>query len=112
MVRKSVTAQREWATVSIQQRQRVMLEYQHLIRQHTDKLAEWICLENGKTLADAKGDVFRGLEVVETTCHMAPHLVGDSLGTVATNMDLTSYRMPLGVCAGICPFNFPAMIPL
>ena len=112
MVDRAVVAQREWMQVSIQHRQRVMMEYQRLIRDHTEDLAAWICLENGKTLADARGDVFRGLEIVETACHMAPHLLGDTLPSIAANMDCHSYRYPLGVCAGICPFNFPAMIPL
>ncbi|KAL7580240.1 hypothetical protein ACA910_012979 [Epithemia clementina (nom. ined.)] len=112
MVRKAVIAQQEWMHVSIQQRQRVMMDYQKLIRDHTEELAAWICLENGKTLADARGDVFRGLEVVESACHIAPHLLGDSLASLSTNIDCHSYRYPLGVCAGICPFNFPAMIPL
>ena len=105
-------AQKEWAQVSIQRRQRIMMEYQQLIRTHTEELAAWICLENGKTLADARGDVFRGLEVVETACHLAPHLLGDSMPSIAPNMDCVNYRYPLGVCSGICPFNFPAMIPL
>jgi len=102
----------EWRHVPVQQRQRIMLEYQRLVRLSQDDLAELITLENGKTMADARGDVFRGLEVVETACNVAPHLLGDSLGGIASNMDTVSYRTPLGVCAGVCPFNFPAMIPL
>lgn len=112
MIRNAVVAQQEWMQVSIQQRQRVMMDYQRLIRDSTEELAAWICLENGKTLSDARGDVFRGLEVVESACHMVPHLLGDSLASLSTNLDCHSYRYPLGVCAGICPFNFPAMIPL
>jgi malonate-semialdehyde dehydrogenase (acetylating)/methylmalonate-semialdehyde dehydrogenase len=102
----------DWRTVPIQQRQRVMLEYQSLIRQHTDDLAYWISLENGKTLADAKGDIFRGLEVVETCCNMTDKMMGETLGGIGSNIDCVSFRQPLGVCAGIAPFNFPAMIPL
>lgn len=102
----------DWKQVPIQQRQRVMLEYQKLIRDNTDELAYWITLENGKTLADARGDIFRGLEVVETACNMADKLLGESLGGISSGMDTVSYRQPLGVCAGIAPFNFPAMIPL
>jgi len=112
VVKKSVAAFQDWKTVPVQQRQRVMLEYQRLIRLRTDDLAHLITIENGKTLADAKGDVFRGLEVVETACQVAPHLLGDSLMGISTNVDTVSYREPLGVCAGVCPFNFPAMIPL
>lgn len=102
----------DWRTVPVQQRQRVMLEYQRLIREHTNELAGLITLENGKTIADAKGDVFRGLEVVESACQVAPALLGDSLAGLSTSIDCVSYREPLGVCAGIAPFNFPAMIPL
>ena len=103
----------EWKIVPPQQRQRLFLDYQRLIRQHTDELAELITIENGKTLTDARGDVFRGLEVVETACHIASsHLLGDSLAGVSRHMDCISYREPLGVCAGIAPFNFPVMIPL
>lgn len=66
----------------------------------------------GKTLADARGDVFRGLEVVEHTCGMANLIMGETVESVSRNVDTYSYRQPLGVCAGITPFNFPAMIPL
>jgi malonate-semialdehyde dehydrogenase (acetylating) / methylmalonate-semialdehyde dehydrogenase len=111
---KAEIAYQQWQAVPLAQRQRVMLQLQHLLRQEDNNrlLAEWITVENGKTLADARGDVFRGLEVVETACHVAPHLLGDSLGNIARHMDCVSYRRPLGVTVGICPFNFPAMIPL
>jgi malonate-semialdehyde dehydrogenase (acetylating)/methylmalonate-semialdehyde dehydrogenase len=102
----------EWKLVPVQQRQRVMLKYQQAIRDRTEDLAYLISLENGKTLADARGDVFRGLEMVEAACQTAPLMLGDSLSGISSNMDCVSYREPLGVCAGICPFNFPAMIPL
>lgn len=111
-VSSAKNAFQDWKTVPVQQRQRVMLEYQKLIRDNTDELAYWITLENGKTLADARGDIFRGLEVVETTCNMADKLMGESLGGISATMDTVSYRQPLGVCAGIAPFNFPAMIVL
>lgn len=90
-----------WKQVPVQQRQRIMLRYQALIRQHTEDLAYWITLENGKTLADARGDIFRGLEVVETACNVADKLMGETLGGISAEMDCTSYRQPLGVCAGI-----------
>jgi malonate-semialdehyde dehydrogenase (acetylating)/methylmalonate-semialdehyde dehydrogenase len=86
--------------------------YQALIREHQEELAAIITKEQGKTLADARGDVFRGLEVVETTCGAANHLMGETLENVSKGMDTYSYKVPLGVCAGIAPFNFPAMIPL
>lgn len=77
-----------------------------------DKLAESITAEQGKTLPDARGDVFRGLEVVEQTCSTATTMMGETLENLATGLDTYSYKQPLGVCAGVCPFNFPAMIPL
>ena len=71
-----------------------------------------ITTEQGKTLADAEGDVLRGLQVVENLCANTSLLLGETLTGISKDMDLTSYRIPLGVCAGIAPFNFPAMIPL
>jgi|UniRef100_A0A8J9S4K0 malonate-semialdehyde dehydrogenase (acetylating)/methylmalonate-semialdehyde dehydrogenase len=112
VVLKAVHAYEDWKLVPVQQRQRVMLEYQRLIRDRTADLAGLITAENGKTLADAKGDVFRGLEVVESACQVAPQMLGDSLAGVSSTVDTVSFREPLGVCAGVCPFNFPAMIPL
>jgi len=76
------------------------------------KLAENITNEQGKTLPDAEGDVSRGLQVVEHACSSASLLLGEHLPNVARDMDTYSLRIPLGVTAGICPFNFPAMIPL
>lgn len=102
----------EWKLVPITQRQRVMLKFQRAIRDRTEDLAYLISLENGKTMADARGDIFRGLEMVESACWMAPSLMGESMQGISRNMDCVSYREPLGVTAGICPFNFPAMIPL
>jgi malonate-semialdehyde dehydrogenase (acetylating)/methylmalonate-semialdehyde dehydrogenase len=98
-------AYEEWRWVPVQQRQRVMLHYQQLIRDATDDLAYWITLENGKTLADARGDVFRGLEVVETACNVADKLLGESLAGISRNMDCVSYKQPLGVCAGVGTFQ-------
>ncbi|CAB1121155.1 ALDH [Ectocarpus sp. CCAP 1310/34] len=101
-----------WRHVPVQHRSRVMFKLQGLIRERTEELAASITLEQGKTLADARGDVFRGLEVVEQACGVGAAMMGETLGGVAAGMDTYSYREPLGVCAGICPFNFPAMIPL
>lgn len=89
-----------------------MLRLQALIRAHEDELATVITREQGKTLADAKGDVFRGLEVVEYAAGLAPSLMGDYIEHVASGIDTYSMRQPLGVAAGICPFNFPAMVGL
>mmetsp|Transcript_25900 Transcript_25900/g.72529 ORF Transcript_25900/g.72529 Transcript_25900/m.72529 type:complete len:550 (-) Transcript_25900:161-1810(-) len=101
-----------WRDTPVSVRQRVMFKLQHLIREHTDELAANVSLEQGKTLADAKGDVFRGLEVVEQACATGHLMMGETLENVSTGIDTYSIRQPLGVCAGICPFNFPAMIPL
>ncbi|KAF0517023.1 Methylmalonate-semialdehyde dehydrogenase [Gigaspora margarita] len=100
-----------WRKSSILSRQRILLDFQLLIREHTDKIAKSITEEQGKTLADAKGDVLRGRQVVETACGITNLLMGERLA-VATDMDTYTIREPLGVTAGICPFNFPAMIPL
>lgn len=101
-----------WREVPIQQRQRIFFNLQALIREHTEELARSITTEQGKTLQDARGDVFRGLEIVETACNMGTLAMGETLGNLSKGLDSFSYRQPLGVTAGICPFNFPAMIPL
>lgn len=84
---------------------------QHLIRQHSQDIAKSIVLEQGKTFADAQGDVGRGLQVVETATAITSNLLGDKL-EVSSDMDTYSRRLPLGVTAAITPFNFPAMIVL
>lgn len=112
ILHKARVAYQSWKQVPLQHRQRIFLKLQALIREETDTLSELITKENGKTLTDASGDVFRGLEVVETACNAYPNLLGDSLPNIANNMDCVSYRRPIGVCLGIAPFNFPAMIPL
>ncbi|KAJ8529935.1 hypothetical protein K7X08_036770 [Anisodus acutangulus] len=101
-----------WRNTPITTRQRVMLKFQELIRKNMDKLALSVTTEQGKTLKDAQGDVFRGLEVVEHACGMATLQMGEYVSNVSNGIDTYSIREPLGVCAGICPFNFPAMIPL
>ncbi|XP_024633259.1 methylmalonate-semialdehyde dehydrogenase [acylating], mitochondrial isoform X2 [Medicago truncatula] len=101
-----------WRNTPITKRQRVMLKFQELIRRDMDKLALNVTTEQGKTLKDAQGDVFRGLEVVEHACGMATLQMGEYVSNVSHGIDTFSIREPLGVCAGICPFNFPAMIPL
>lgn len=101
-----------WRNVSVGERIRYMLKYQHLLRQNIDELAKLISEEQGKTLLDAKGDVIRGIEVVEHCASFGTLLLGDSLQNISNSMDLHSYKYPLGVCAGVAPFNFPAMIPL
>ena len=101
-----------WRDTPVAQRARIMLRFQAMIRKHTDELALSITTEQGKTISDAKGDVFRGLEVVEAACGMTPLMMGEALENVSQGIDCVSIRQPLGVVAGICPFNFPAMVPL
>ena len=102
----------EWAATTPLRRARIMFNLKALLEQHMDELAELVSGEHGKTLADAKGEVIRGIEVVEFACGIPQLLKGEFSGNVGTGVDLLSFRQPLGVCAGITPFNFPAMIPL
>jgi len=106
------TAFQTWRKTPITTRARIFLKYQQLIREHMDELAETLTAEQGKTIADARGDVFRGLEVVEHAAGIANLQIGDFVENVASDVDTYSIWQPLGVCAGITPFNFPAMIPL
>ena len=106
------TAFETWRKTPITTRARIFLTYQSLIREHMDELAEILTAEQGKTIADARGDVFRGLEVVEHAAGIANLQIGDFVENVASGVDTYSIWQPLGVCAGITPFNFPAMIPL
>ncbi|WP_413472851.1 CoA-acylating methylmalonate-semialdehyde dehydrogenase [Shewanella baltica] len=101
-----------WKEVPVSERARVMLRYQHLLKEHHDELATILAHETGKTFEDAKGDVWRGIEVAEHACNVASLLMGETVENVARSIDTYSYTQPLGVCAGITPFNFPAMIPL
>ena len=111
-VAEAAKAQVAWGATNPQRRARVMMKFAGLINQNMDKLAECVSREHGKTLPDARGDVQRGLEVVEV-CMGAPHLLkGEYINDGGPGIDLYSMRQPLGVVAGITPFNFPAMIPL
>jgi malonate-semialdehyde dehydrogenase (acetylating)/methylmalonate-semialdehyde dehydrogenase len=102
----------EWGALPPPRRARVMFRFRELIETHADELAELISREHGKVLADARGEVQRGLEVVEFCCGI-PHLLkGEFSESVGTGIDAWSLRQPLGVCAGITPFNFPVMVPL
>ncbi|MEX0968897.1 MAG: CoA-acylating methylmalonate-semialdehyde dehydrogenase [Paracoccaceae bacterium] len=105
-------AQPAWAAVNPQRRARVMMEFVRLLHRDMDKLAEALSREHGKTLPDAKGDVIRGLEVAEF-CIGAPHLLkGEFTDSAGPGIDMYSIRQPVGIAAGITPFNFPAMIPM
>ena len=105
-------AQPDWAATNPQRRARVMMKFVSLLHRDMDKLAEALSREHGKTIPDAKGDIIRGLEVAEF-CIGAPHLLkGEYTEGAGPGIDLYSMRQPLGIVAGITPFNFPAMIPM
>jgi malonate-semialdehyde dehydrogenase (acetylating)/methylmalonate-semialdehyde dehydrogenase len=101
-----------WRNTSILTRQQTMFRLQALIQRDMKKIAENITQEQGKTLADAEGDVLRGLQVVEHACSVPSLQLGETLPNISKDMDTYSIRVPLGVTAGITPFNFPAMVPL
>lgn len=101
-----------WAGTTPLRRARIMFRFRELLEQHANELAEIISREHGKLISDAMGEITRGLEVVEFACGI-PHLLkGEHSENVGTHVDSWSLRQPLGVCAGITPFNFPAMVPM
>ncbi len=102
----------KWRRTPIGTRARVMLKFQELVRNNIKRIAHTLTTEQGKTLADAEGDIFRGLEVVEHACAIGTLQLGEFAENVATDVDTFTMRQPIGVCVGITPFNFPAMIPL
>ncbi|MFQ6371459.1 CoA-acylating methylmalonate-semialdehyde dehydrogenase [Shewanella sp. YIC-542] len=111
-ISNAADAFKSWRQVAVPERARLMLRYQHLLKAHHDELATILAKETGKTFADAKGDVWRGIEVVEHACNIPSLLMGETVENVARGIDTYSMIQPLGVCTGITPFNFPAMIPL
>jgi malonate-semialdehyde dehydrogenase (acetylating)/methylmalonate-semialdehyde dehydrogenase len=111
-VKSAAAAYKTWRNVPIGARARIMLKLQELIRRDMKKLAACLTAEQGKTLPDAEGDIFRGLEVVEHATAVGTLSLGEIAENVAGGVDTYFIRQPLGVCVGITPFNFPAMIPL
>ena len=101
-----------WSTKPPIQRARIIFKYKELIEKNSDELTKLIVAEHGKVYEDAKGSLTRGLEVVEFACGIPQMLKGEFTENVGTNIDSWSIRQPLGVCAGITPFNFPAMVPM
>ena len=101
-----------WSQTSPLKRARILFKFKLLLEQHIDELAQLVTQEHGKTLSDAKGSVQRGIDVVEFACGIPDHLAGRYTENIATDVDSYSMRQSLGVCAGITPFNFPAMIAL
>ena len=111
-VASAVRAQATWALVNPQRRARVMFEFKRLVERDMDALAEILSNEHGKVLADSRGDIQRGLEVIEFACGIPHALKGEYTEGAGPGIDVYSMRQPLGVAAGITPFNFPGMIPM
>ena len=111
-VEKAKYAFKEWSNKPPVIRARVLFKFKELIEKNSDELTKLIVLEHGKVYEDAKGSLNRGLEVVEFACGIPQLLKGEFTENVGTNVDSWSVRQPLGVCAGITPFNFPAMVPM
>lgn len=101
-----------WSKTSVPQRAKIMFRFKALLDQHQNELAEIVTREHGKTLSEAAGSVQRGIEVVDFACGITSHLKGAIAENISPGIDCYSWHQPLGVCVGITPFNFPAMIPL
>ncbi len=111
-VQAAAAAFETWGQSSLSQRTKVLFAFRELVNARTQDLAEIISDEHGKVVSDARGEVQRGLEVIEFACGIPTLLKGEYSDQVSTGVDLYSFRQPLGVCAGITPFNFPAMVPM
>jgi malonate-semialdehyde dehydrogenase (acetylating)/methylmalonate-semialdehyde dehydrogenase len=101
-----------WRDTPVIERARLFFRYRHLVEENFDRLCASISLENGKTLVESRGSIYRGIENIEYACGAPTLLFGETLEDVARNVDCETCLQPLGVCAGITPFNFPAMVPL
>ena len=111
-VQAALTAQIGWAATNPQRRARVMFEFKRLVEARMQELAELLSSEHGKVIADSKGDLQRGLEVIEFACGIPHAQKGEYTEGAGPGIDVYSMRQPLGVVAGVTPFNFPAMIPM
>ncbi|MDT7579389.1 MAG: malonate-semialdehyde dehydrogenase (acetylating) / methylmalonate-semialdehyde dehydrogenase [Pseudonocardiales bacterium] len=111
-VQAAKAAFERWGQSSLSQRTKVLFKFRELVNANIQKLAEAISDEHGKVVSDARGEVQRGLEVIEFACGIPTLLKGDFSDQVSTGVDVYSFRQPLGVCVGITPFNFPAMVPM
>src|ERR687892_1624966 len=111
-VKAAAEAAQSWGATSLTRRAQVMFAFRELVNAHKDELAALITREHGKVLSDARGEVTRGLEVIEFACGLGHLLKGENTPQVSGGVDSHSMRMPLGVVAGITPFNFPVMVPL
>jgi len=101
-----------WSEIPVVERARILFRYKHLLEENFESLARGVTREHGKTIEEARGDVRRGIEVVELACAIPSLLMGQTLANVARGIDGQVERYPLGVCVGITPFNFPAMVPM
>jgi malonate-semialdehyde dehydrogenase (acetylating)/methylmalonate-semialdehyde dehydrogenase len=111
-VRAAAAAFQTWSQSSLSNRTKILFNFRELVNSRIQDLAEIISDEHGKVVSDARGEVQRGLEVIEFACGIPTLLKGEYSDQVSTGVDLFSFRQPLGVCAGITPFNFPAMVPM
>ena len=111
-VRAAREAFPEWANVPVPDRAQVMFRFKGLLEEHFEELSLLVVTENGKTLPEARGEVRRAIEVVELACGAPTLLMGTNLDQIAEGIDEELVRFPVGVCAGITPFNFPSMVPL
>ena len=102
----------KWSKTTPISRSRILSKYKDLLIKNMEQLAVMVSEQHGKTIADAKGSIQRGIEVVEYATGITDSLKGDHSASVGTNVDSHTLRQPLGVCAGITPFNFPAMVPM
>jgi len=108
----ALTAFDVWSRTGLNKRATILFNFREHVRQHAEELARLIVREHGKVLADARGEVQRGLEVVEFACGIPQLLKGEFSENVSSGVDSYSLRQPLGVVAGITPFNFPVMVPM
>ena len=111
-VRAAQAAFLKWREVPVVERVQVLYRYKTLLEKHADEVAAILTRENGKTMDDAKAEVRRAIQMVEVSCGMPTLMMGETLNDIARDIDSQSIRQPIGVCAGITPFNFPAMVPM
>src|SRR6185369_993295 len=102
----------DWRDTPVVVRARALFRFAHLLEQHFEELARLVTTEHGKTIDESRGSVRRGIECVEVACGAPSMLMGQSLENVAAGLDCVAFRQPVGVCAAVAPFNFPAMVPL
>ncbi|QJD87269.1 CoA-acylating methylmalonate-semialdehyde dehydrogenase [Cohnella herbarum] len=110
-VQAAKVAYREWSKVPVPRRARILFKYQQLLVQHWDELARLVTIENGKSYGEAHGEVLRGIECVEFAAGVPTLMMGSTLPDIATGIESSMYRYPIGVVGGITPFNFPMMVP-